>query len=275
MKHTASICVALFCIECGATAGSLVVHVKDAPSGPGVITLLVDDGSSAKPLIFTRQLLSSEPPILQQVDLAREAVYRIRAAVLSPDRQTSRISAVAAVQNVLVRSDSSSIVDLSLTPVTLSVQHASSGGNDRYSASLDDPTGFFTDLTATGVLSITSRRLGNISVKRDFSRLSRPPAGTTRSASFTVPSPLEESTYDLMLYFPDLSDSGRMAIIGPSSSEAASSRGDTPLPVDERRTPLPVPGLGTRRSTDATSDQPGRWVVRVGADGRLVRVEQK
>lgn len=213
MKHTTAICVALFCLECSATAGSLFVQVKNAPSAPSIITFLVDDGSDRKPLIVTRQVSPSEAPVIQQIDLAREATYRVRAAVLSPDRQTLRISAVAAVQNVHVALDSTSSVDLAFTPVILSVQHSSSGGNETYSASLNDTTAFFTDRTATGVLSITSGQPGQLSVKRYFSRLSDPSAGTTWNATFLVPSATEQSTYDLMLYFPELSDSGRMAVV--------------------------------------------------------------
>jgi len=156
------------------------------PSAPGIITLLVDDRSNMKPLIVTRQVLPSEPQIIQRIDLAQEATYRIRAAALWPDQQTWRISAVAAAENVPVASNSTTNVDLVFTPVTLSVQYSSSAGNDIYSARLDDTTAFFTDRTATGVLSMTSRQPAHVSVKRYFSRLSRSPAGTAWNANFTV-----------------------------------------------------------------------------------------
>src|ERR1039458_5586837 len=273
MKHATAICVTLFCLECSATAGSLLVQVKNTPTTPCMITLLVDDGSNKKPLIVTRQVLPSEPPLIQQIDLAREATYRIRAAVLWPDRQTWRISAVAAVQNVRVAAASTSSVDLLFLPVTLGVQHFSSGGNDTYSASLDDTAAFFADDTATGVLSITSAQLGHVGVKRYFSRLTRSPAETTWNATFSVPNVLEETTYDLMVYVPELSDSGRMAII-ETSSVGTSGQYNTPVSVDEAGGSLVAPRPRTTTVTDA-SDQPGKWVVRVGAGGRLVRVKQK
>lgn len=116
---------------------------RNAPAAPCIITLLVDDGSTKKPLIVTRQVVPSEPPIIQQIDLVQEATYRIRAAVLWPDRQTLRLSAVAAVQNVRVASASTSSIDLLFTPVALSVQLSSSGGNEIYSVSLDDTAAFF------------------------------------------------------------------------------------------------------------------------------------
>jgi hypothetical protein len=275
VKHTTAICVTLFCLQGSATAGSLFVNVRNAPATPCIITLLVDDGSNKKPWILTRQVLPSELPIIQQIDLVPEATYRIRAALIWPDRQTWRISAVAAVQNVRVAPASTLSVDLLFMPVTLNIQHFSSGGNEIYSASLDDTAAFFTDETTTGVLSISLGQPGHAGVKRYFSRLSRSAAGTTWNASFSVPSVLEESTYELILYVPELSDSGRMAIIEPPSSLAGTSgQYNAAVSVDEHGRFLDVPRLRTTKVKDA-SDQSGKWVVRAGAGGRLVRVEQK
>lgn len=273
VKHATAICVTLFCLQFSATAGSLFVSFRNAPAAPCIITLLVDDGSTKKPVIVTRHVLPSEPPIIQQMDLVQEATYRIRAAILWPDQQTLRLSAVAAVQNVRVTSASTSNIDLLFMPVAMSVQHSSSGGNEMYSASLDDLAGFFADQTATGVLSIRSGRLGQVGVKRYFSHLSRSPAGSGWNASFSVPGGLDESSYQLMLFVPELSDSGRMAII-ESPSSVGTSFPNAPVPVDEFGRSSEAAGLRTTMIKDA-SDEAGKSVVRVGAGGRLVRVVQK
>jgi hypothetical protein len=78
----------------------------------------------------------------------------------------------------------------------------------------------------------------------------------------------------LMLYFPELSDSGRMAVVAFPCSEGTSSQNTPPLSADENGTSRHAPQPRTARGTDA-SDQPGKWVVRVGADGRLFRAGQR
>jgi len=70
------------------------------------------------------------------------------------------------------------------------------------------------------------------------------------------PKTLDESTYGLMLYFPDLSDSGRMAIVEFPFPEGASNQNTAPPPVDEEVHPGIHPGGELARGTDA-SDQPG------------------
>ena len=273
MKPATAILVTLFCLQCSATAGSLFVKFRNAPATPCIITLLVDDGSAKKPLILTRQTVSSEPAIVQEIDLVREATYRIRAAVLWPDGQTLRLSAVAVARNVHVTSASTSSIDLIFTPVALNVQRSSSGGNEIYSASLDDTAGFFADQTPTGVLSMTSGSLRQAGVKRYFSHLSRSPAGGRWSANFSIPSALDESTYHLMLFVPELSDSSRMAII-ESQSALGTSVSNTSVPADEYGRPPDAAGLSTLIVKNAR-DVPERTVVRVGAGGRLVRMVQK
>jgi hypothetical protein len=65
-----------------------------------------------------------------------------------------------------------------------------------------------------------------------------------------------------------------MAVVEFPSSDGTSSQTTASLSVDETGTSRHAPQPGTARGADA-SDQPGKWVVRVGADGRLVRAEQK
>ena len=176
-------------------------------------------------------------------------------------------------RNVHVTSASTSTVELLFTPVALNVRRSSSGGNEIYSASLDDPAGFFADQTPTGVLSMTSGSLRQAGVKRYFSHLSRSPAGGRWSANFSIPSVLDESTYHLMLFVPELSDSSRMAII-ESQSLAGTSVSNASVPKDEfGRTP-DAAGPSTTM-VRKTRDVPERTVVRVGAGGRLVRMVQK
>ena len=273
MKHATAIWVTLSCLQFSATAGSLFVKFRNAPAAPCIITLLVDDGSAKKPPILTRQIVSSEPPIVQQIDLVKEATYRIRAAVLWPDGQTLRLSAVAVARNVHVTSASTSSIDLIFTPVALNVQRSSSGGNEIYAASLEDPAGFFADETPTGVLSMTSGPLRQAGVKRYFSRLNRSPAGGAWSANFSIPRVLDESTYHLMLFVPELSDSSRMAII-ESQSSVETALPNAAVPADEYGRPTDTAGLSTTTVKDAR-DVPERTVVRVGASGRLVRMVQK
>src|ERR1019366_5425537 len=103
--------------------------------------------------------------------------------------------------------------------------------------------------------SITSGQPGHVGVKRYFSHLSRSPAGTLWNASFSVPSVLEESTYELILYVPELSDSGRMAIIEPPSSLVGTSgQYNAPVSVDEHGRSLNALRLRTTKVKDA-SDQ--------------------
>lgn len=77
-----------------------------------------------------------------------------------------------------------------------------------------------------------------------------------------------------MLFVPELSDSGRMAIIEPPSVVGTTGQSNASVSVDEHGRSPDTAKPRTTRVKDA-SDESGKSVVRVGSGGRLVRVEQK